>query len=117
MLNNILYDNLEKIIELINDSHINDKLFIKDINETNIELLIKLPIGYKEYDCSIFLNKETLNINSKFEIIIRELEKYKDKNNNLLGKFKDYLIKLKVSIENILNDNIKLINFLKEKNE
>ena len=115
MLNNILYDNFEKIVELINDAYINNKLFIKDIDKSKIELIIKLPIGYKEYDCSLILNKEALDINKKFEIILKQLENSKD--NNEIKKLEKYLIDLKSLIENKLNENTKLINLLKEKDE
>ena len=115
MLNNILYDNFEKIVELINDAYINNKLFIKDIDKSKIELIIKLPIGYKEYDCSLILNKEALDINKKFEIILKQLGNNKD--NNEIKKLEKYLIDLKSLIENKLNENTKLINLLKEKDE
>ena len=117
MLNNILYNNFEKIIELINDAYTNKKLLIKDVNKDRIELIIKMPIGFKEYDCSIILNRKNPDINEKFTIIIGELKKYKDCNNNEIKMLEKYLLDLRSLVDNKLNQNSKLINNLKEKNE
>ena len=117
MLNNILYNNFEKIIELINDAYTNKKLLIKDVNKDRIELIIKMPIGFKEYDCSIILKRKNPDINGKFTIIIGKLKKYKDYSNNEIKMLEKYLLDLRSLVDNKLNQNSKLINNLKEKNE
>ena len=48
-LNDNLYDNLEKIKELVNEAYLNKKLLIYNGNK-EMNLKIKLPIGFKEYE-------------------------------------------------------------------
>ncbi len=113
-LNNNLYDNLEKIKELVNEAYLNKKLLIYNGNK-EINLKIKLPIGFKEYECSIKLNKKELNINEKLELILNEILLLK-KSNNINDKFKE-IEKLIFDLKDIINkkmkENEELINRLR----
>ena len=57
-LSHNMYDNLEKVMKLIDDCYINNKLSLKiDINN-EINMTMKYPIGYEEYESSITLMKK-----------------------------------------------------------
>lgn len=62
-INNTLYEDLKKIMELINDAYINKKISIDFDTNNNIIIKIKIPIGFKEYETSILLNKTEIKIN------------------------------------------------------
>ena len=66
-------------MKLIDDCYINNKLSLKiDINN-EINLALKYPIGYKEYESSITLMKEKFDINEKFEIIDKRIWNFYNK--------------------------------------
>ena len=120
-LNINIYDNLEKVIELIHQAYLNHKLYINDdnINNNIIELIIKLPIGFKEYECSIILKKNEFRIDDKFEIILKEILLLK-KNKNIvsdLNKIENLLDNLKSSVKQKLNENMMIIKLLELKIE
>ena len=78
-LSHNMYNNLEKVMKLIDDCYINNKLSLKiDINN-EINLALKYPIGYKEYESSITLMKEKFDINEKFEIIDKRIWNFYNK--------------------------------------
>ena len=78
-LSHNIYNNLEKVMKLIDDCYINNKLSLKiDINN-EINLALKYPIGYKEYESSITLMKEKFDINEKFEIIDKRIWNFYNK--------------------------------------
>ena len=115
-LNINLYDNLEKIRELINEAYLNKKLSIYNINN-EMNLNLKLTIGFKEYEYLIILNKKELNINEKFEMIINKILLLKKSNNVLINdKFKE-IEKLIFDLKDIVNKKMKenedSINLLK----
>ena len=107
-LNNKI-DNFDEIRELFDKSYLNNKLSI-NINDNNINIKIKFPILYKEYESIITLNKEEKNINNKFEIIINEL--------SLLKEFKNKIINDKIQeIEKLINDLKDIVNKKMKENE
>ena len=64
-----LYDNLDKVIELIDECYKNKKILINEEKDNKMYLIIKYMIGFKEHEFLIVLKKEELDINEKFEII------------------------------------------------
>ena len=78
-INNILdlsfnkYNNLEKVLELIDTAYTNKKLLINcDINN-KMDIIIRYIIEYKEYEYLIPLIKTESDINEKFEVIFNEI--------------------------------------------
>ena len=59
-INNDLYDNLSKIMKLIDDAYLNNKISINNNINNEINIKIKLTIGFKEYKCIIKLNKKRI---------------------------------------------------------
>ena len=57
-LNKELYNNINKILDLIDDAFSHDKISLSYNNKDEIILNIKLPIFFKEYDCILFLKKK-----------------------------------------------------------
>ena len=94
-INNILdlsfniYNNLEKVLQLIDLAYKNKKLLINiDINN-KMNLIIRYQIGFMKHECLIPLIEKELDINEKFEIIFNEiilLKKLEDRRIN--EKFK-----------------------------
>ena len=93
------YNNLEKIFELISKSDI--KITID--NNDNINLILNL--SSKEFKQKIFkliLNRKKLDINEKFDIIIKNINYIKNQNKNLLideefSKLQNLLILISLS--------------------
>ena len=54
-INEELYNNFEKIIELINEAYLNKRISINEKSNNFIDLIITLPICFKEYKCSFLL--------------------------------------------------------------
>ena len=109
-LNEKLYDSLKKVMELIDQSFSNKKLSLINDNN-NFKIQIKLQNGLKEYDYVIILNKRELDINEKFEIILKEIVSLK-KNNNFNEKIDiifNSLNHLKKKTNEKLKENIDLI--------
>ena len=117
------YNNLEKVMKLINDCYNNNKLLIKKDDEMNneINIIMKYPIGYDECECSIRLMKKELDINEKFEIILNEMILMKkDKNievNENFKKVEKLILEIKDNINKKLEEDLKVINELKKKIE
>ena len=94
-INNILdlslniYNNLEKVLQLIDLAYKNKNLLINiDINN-KMNLIIRYQIGFIEHECLIPLIQKELDNNEKFEIIFNEiilLKKFEDRRIN--EKFK-----------------------------
>ena len=114
-LNDILYDNFEKIIELINDAYLNKKISIFKKNDESIDLRIELPIGFKVYNCSLILNRKELEIKQKLEVIMNEIRNINI--NNEYKKIEKKIINIKQSNEKEFNEYKKLNNILNEKIE
>ena len=114
-LNDKLYDNFEKIIELINDANLNKKISIFKKNDESIDLRIELPIGFKVYNCSLILKRKEFEINEKFEVIMNGVRN--DNFNNEYKMIKKKIINIKQSTEKKFNENKKLNNSLNEKIE
>ena len=64
-LNLNLYDTFEKVIELIDDCYKNKKIEINNEKNNKMNLIIKYPIGYKEHECNVILERGELEINEK----------------------------------------------------
>ena len=120
-LNNELYNNTNKILDLIDDAYSRNKISVSYNNKNEIILKIKLPIVFKEYDCLLFLKKKELGINKKFDIILDELISLKkEKNisiNKKVGKIEELLTSLKKNVNEKFNENNKLISDLKKRFE
>ena len=108
-------------MELIDKSYSNKKLSINSNINNEIELKIKLTIGFNEYESLIKLNKKELNINEKFEIITYEILLLKKINNTIINnKIKEVeklFSNLKSSVNKKLKENSKTISMLKIKIE
>ena len=117
-LNVNFYNDLNKIIELLDKVFINKKMNIS-YNEKNdiFNINIKLQEYFQEYDSNIILKKKELGNNEKFEIIIKEIKSVK--NEIIIDKRLEIIIKslnnLKILINKKLNENNDLIKSLKNK--
>ena len=115
-LNVNFYDNLHKIINLLDQVYLRNKIKLEYIiNKDTFKINIKLPIDYQEYDSYLILDKKELDNNDKFDIIIKELcslqkDKIKDNKINILKK---YIFDLKILIIDKLNENVNQIYSLK----
>ena len=92
-----LYNDLNKIMELLNLSYINNKLQLS-IKNNNINIIVKIISGYTEIECPIKLNEEKININDKIELILNDIIYLRHNKNKLLTNAK------LLEIENILKD-------------
>jgi hypothetical protein len=110
-----LYPNFEKIIELIVEANLNKRISINTKSNNFIDLIITLPICFKDYKCTFMLSKKVLDIKQKFEMIINEI--YNHNNNLESNKIKEMLLDIKNSTEEELNKAKKLNNSLNEKIE
>ena len=113
-----LIDNFEKIIELINKAYSNNKLFIHHTND-QINLKIVFCIELREYESTLILNKKEIDINEKFELIMKELELLKEMNfkliNDKIKEIEKFLFDLKNYVEKKMEENKVLIHNLKKK--
>ena len=114
-LNEMLYDNFEKIIELINEAYLNEKISIMNNGNDNdsIDLRIDLPIGFKVYNCSLILKRKEFGINEKLELIMNEVHNVNI--NNEYKKIEKKILNIKQSTEKELNINSELNKSLNEK--
>ena len=118
-INNILdlslniYNNLEKVLQLIDLAYKNKNLLINiDINN-KMNLIIRYQIGFMKHECLIPLIEKELDINEKFEIIFNEiilLKKLEDRRIN--EKIKN-IEKLLLDIKTKFEENLNIINLLK----
>ena len=109
-----LYNDLEKVMDLIDDCYNNNKLLLKLNTNDKINVIIKYQLGIKDNECLLTLIKEELNINEKFELIFNEIISLK---NNKEMKIDEYfknieksLLNLKEDINKKLEDNLNKIN-------
>ena len=115
-LNVNFYDNLHKIINLLDQVYLRNKIKLEYIiNKDTFNINIKLPIDYQEYDSYLILDKKELDNNEKFDIIIKELcslqkDKIKD---NKIDILKKSIFDLKILIIDKLNENVNQIYSLK----
>ena len=126
-INNILYknsnicNNLEEVLELIDSIYKNKKLIINNNKDNIMNIIIKYPIGIKEHESIIKLNKKEIGINEKFKIILNEIMIIKKDNdkiiNDKLNKIEQLLIELKDNVNKKLEENKNIINKLKNINE
>ena len=117
-LNVNFYNDLNKIIELLDKDFLNKKMIIS-YNEKNntFNINIKLPEYFQEYDSNIILKKKELENSEKFEIIIKEIKSKKkdiiiDKKLEIIT---ESLNNLKILINKKLNENNDLIKSLRNK--
>ena len=117
-LNVNFYNDLNKIIELLDKVFINKKMNIS-YNEKNdiFNINIKLQEYFQEYDSNIILKKKELENNEKFEIIIKEIKEIK--NDIIIDQKLEIITKslndLKKLINKKLNENSDLIESLRNK--
>ncbi len=116
-----LYNDLEKVMDLIDDCYNNNKLLLKLNTNDKINVIIKYQLGNKDNECLLTLIKEELDINEKFELIFNKIISLK---NNKEIKIDEYfknieklLIDLKEDINKKLEDNVNKINELKNEIE
>ena len=115
-LNVNFYNDLNKIIELLDKVFLNKKMIIS-YNERNdvFNINIKLPECFQEYDSNIILKKKELENNEKFEIIINEIKSIKNETqiDKKLEIITESLNNLKILNNKKLNENDELIKLLK----
>ena len=116
-LNELLYDNFEKIIELMNEAYLNEKISIMNNGNDNdsIDLRIDLPIGFKVYNCSLILKRKELEIKQKLEVIMNQVRNFNI--NNEYKMIEKRILNIKQSTEKKLNINSELNKSLNEKIE
>ena len=117
-LNVNFYNDLNKIIELLDKVFLNKKMIIS-YNEKNktFNINIKLSEYFQEYDSNIILKKKELENSEKNEIIIKEIKSIKkdiiiDKKLEIIT---ESLNNLKILINKKLNENNDLIKSLTNK--
>ena len=113
-----MYDNLENILELINDVYLNNKISLISNNE-NMNLIIKYPIGFREHEFTLTLNKKQFEINNDFNILFNKIKLFKKNKKKIteekLNDFEKLLNNLQKCIVDKLNDNKEVITDLKNK--
>ena len=114
------YNNLSKIMKLIDNSYSNNQIHIDIDNYNNSKLIIILDNEIsKNFKSTLNMTKKELGINEKFEIIINEINEIKKSNAKLIkNKFNDIekiLFDLKESTNKTIKENIESINSLKDK--
>lgn len=114
------YNNLSKIMKVIDNSYLKNKIYVDIDNYNNSKLIIILDNEIsKNYKSTFKLIKKELLINEKFEIIINEVNEIKKSNDKLIkNKFNDIekiLLDLKESTNKTIKGNIESINSLKSK--
>ena len=117
----LVYNNLEKVVKLIDACYSNNKLLLKYDRDNEINLIIKYMRGYDEDECSLRLIKKESDINEKFEIILNEIVLMKKGKNNEIKenfeKIRNLIINIKDNINRKLEENVNIINELKKKIE
>jgi len=114
------FNNLSKIMKVIDNSYLNNKIYvdIDDYNNSKLIIILDNEIS-KNYKSTFNLIKKELLINEKFEIIINEVNEIKKCNDKLIkNKFNDIekiLLDLKESTNKTIKGNIESINSLKSK--
>ena len=114
-LNELLYDNFEKIIELMNEAYLNEKISIHNNDNNSIDLRIDIPIGFKVYNCSLILKRKELEIKQKLEVIMNQVRNFNI--NNEYKMIEKRILNIKQSTEKKLNINSELNKSLNEKIE
>ena len=117
-LNINFYNDINKIIELLDKVFLNQKMIISyNEKDDSFNINVKLPEYFQEYDSNIILKKEELENNEKFEIIIKEINSIKNNkiNDNKLEIITQSLNNLKILNNKKLNENEDLIKLLKNK--
>ena len=118
-LNYEVYNNLEKILELMDNYYNNSKILIKSVMDNEINLIIRCMLGEKENEYIIPLIKIESDINKKFENILNELNSLKLKDleeiKTKFQKIEKLIIDLKYNIYKKLDDNLNTINILSNK--
>ena len=115
-LNVFFYNDLKKIIELLDQAYLYKKIaIIFDERNDNFHINIILPIGFQEYNSKIILKKRELDNNQKFDFILNEI--------NLIKKDKTIDNKIKILLKSLSdlmissntknNKNLESINLLK----
>ena len=117
-LNINFYNDINKIIELLDKVFLNQKMIISyNEKDDSFNINVKLPEYFQEYDSNIILKKEELENNEKFEIIIKEIKSIKNDTviDNKLEIITQSLNNLKILNNKKLNENEDLIKLLKNK--
>lgn len=104
-----IYNSLDKVFSLINDSYNSNKIKLS-IKDNLMNIIIKVVNGNIEIDCPINLKETKLEIDEKFEMVISDINILKKNINNLTNK------KI-LEIENIIKDVQILTNRKLEENE
>ena len=118
-LNIKAYNNLDKILELINDSFSKNKVLIKFDKNNNANILVKYPLGIKDYECLIPLKTADIDINKKFEIIFNEISLLKiNRDSSIDDKIRNIetlLLNVKNYVNQKLQENQIIIDALEAK--
>ena len=117
-LNVYFYNDLNKIIELLDKVFLNKKMIINyDGKNDAFNINIQLPEYFQEYYSNIILKKKELENNEKFEIILKEIKSIKNDTiiDNKLELITESLNNLKILINKKLNENDDLIKLLRNK--
>ena len=95
-----IYDNLEKILEVINEAYAHNKISLLPENK-NIKIIIKHPIGYKEYEFPLTLKQKEFGINEKFTSLFNEINSLKNNKNIVMSK---KIIEIEELLHNLQNE-------------
>lgn len=117
-----IYDDSNKIIDLIDNAYENKKIGLKfNDKKTGIFLVIKIIIGFKEIECPIKMQKNDYNIDTKFEVILNEMKSLRQNKNILIDsqllELEKAIQLLKESVKDKLKESLTFINELKQKIE
>lgn len=118
-LNLNIYNSLEKVLELFDNCYRNKKIKI-DFRLNIINLIIKYPLLFQEQECIIVLKKEELDVNEKFDAILKEIMLIRENYIPIYDKLKEIEIlisELKLDVNRKFEENINIIEMLKNKIE
>ena len=118
-----VYDDLNKIISLLNDSYTANKIKLS-IKDNNINIIVTIIFGNIEVDCPINLIETKTEIDDKFEIIIKDIKQlkknFKNSDNNKILEIEKMVKDMQILTNKKLEENeikIKELSIKFEKSE
>ena len=107
-----IYNESNKVADVLDKAYENKKLFLKfDEDNINILLIVKLSIGFQEFDCPLQIIKKYYDINEIFNIILGELKSLKQNKKEFIAP---QILELEQKIESL---KILIVNEIGKINE
>ena len=111
-----IYNETNKVIDVIDKAYENKKLILKNDDNFNLLIIIRLTIGFQEIDCPIKTKKTYFNLEEKFNIIIKELNLLKKNKKIILDseilELENEIKSLKDSVKQEIENNFNFIQSL-----